>query len=249
MVVEVDPSKLSRNISGSLLPLHEASNGMASSADNERTRSNSLSLQNQEVEKKRSKLHNSLVVGVLASDLSGYTAVIKTWGSYVQKLVYFSSMAEEEGDVPVVNPIRRVDGHTHQPRMNAYQLLKYLHDNFADNYGWFMRTSDNVYVQVERLTNYLTKLDSNREQCFGYLDSGRHKTNSETEQYSVGGPVTIFSRGLLKKLGPHLGKCLMNATTSEPNYVDTERCLKERVGFQCGRNSEVGDCVSVCVCV
>lgn len=190
-----------------------------------------------------SRLRNSLIIGVHASNLDGYTAVRKTWGSYAQKLVYLSSMKKEEGseegDVPLVNLNQgNNDNHTHQLRANAYQLLKFLHDNFINDFGWFMRTNDNIYVRVEHLTDNLAKLDPNREQCFGYPGSGGHKVEY-MEGCGVGGPVTIFSRGLLKKLGPHLDQCLRNGSTT--NDKDVEKCLRERVEFQCGKNSEVGD--------
>ena len=151
----------------------------------------------------------------------------------------------EEGDTPGVNLSQGVNNHAHQLHPHAYQLLKYMQDNFIDDFGWFMRTGDNVYVRVEHLTNYLAKLDPNREQCFGYPDLGVQKINSEMEEYGVGGPMTIFSRGLLKKLGPHLDQCLRNGSTLKDE--DLEICLRERVVFQCERNSEVGDCVCVCV--
>ena len=147
----------------------------------------------------------------------------------------------EKGDAPVVNLSRGSNDHAHQIRPNAvYQLLRHMHDNFIDDFSWFMRTSDKVYIRVEHLAKYLAKLDPNREQCFGYPDLGGQKIDSEThmEGYGVGGPVTIFSRGLLKKLGPHLDQCLKNNSASEDK--DVEKCFRERVMFQCGRNSEVG---------
>ena len=225
------------------------SNDITASTDNERSQSNSLALESQEIGDEISKLQSSLIIGVHASNLDGYTAVRKTWGSYAQKLIYFSSMKEQrfkEGDAPVVNLSQGVSDHTHQLHPNAYQLLKYMHDNFIDDFGWFMRTSDYVYVRVEHLTNYMAKLDPNREQCFGYPNLGGQKIDSEIEGYGVEGPVTIFSRGLLKKLGPHLDHCLRNGSTSKDE--DVEKCLRERVVFQCGRNSEVGDCVCAGVC-
>ena len=225
------------------------------STENERNWSDSPTLENQKIKNKKSRFRNSLIIGVHASNLDGYAAVRKTWGSYAQKLVYFSSMKEqrlkeERGeDAPVINLSQGVDDdHSHQLRPNTYQLLKYMHDNFIDDFGWFMRTSDNVYVRVEQLTNHLAKVDPNREQCFGYsTDSGGHqKIDSDMhveEGYGVGGPVSIFSRGLLKKLGPHLDRCLTNVNNTSKER-DVEKCLRERVAFQCGRNSEV---MTVCV--
>ena len=238
-------------ISDSLVPLHASSNDFVASTDNERTNSNSLStLKDSETEDDKSTRHNSLIIGVRASSLDRYTAVRKTWGLNAQKLVYFSSMKESgfmEGDAPVVNLSEGVRDHAHKLHPNTYQLLKYMHDNFFNDFGWFIGTNDNVYVRVDQLTNYLAKLDPNGEQCFGPPDSGGQKINPEMEGYGVEGPVTIFSRGLLKKLSPHLERCLMNSSTS--NDTDVERCLRENVAFQCERNSEVGDSVCVCVCV
>ena len=219
------------------------------STENDRNWSDSPTLESQKIGNEKSRLRNSLIIGVHTSNLDSYGAVRKTWGSYAQKLVYFSSMKEqkfkvERGDAPVVNLSQGVDNdHSHQLRPNAYQLLKYMRDNFIDDFSWFMRTSDNVYVRVEQLTNHLAKLDSNREQCFDYsLDLGDHQKIDSDMHMEEGGPVTIFSRGLLKKLGPHLDQCLTNVSSTS-NDEDVEKCLRERVAFQCGRNSEVGDCV------
>ena len=151
-------------------------------------------------------------------------------------------------DAAVINLSRGVDDdHSHLLRPNTYQLLKYMYDNFIDDFDWFMQTSDNVYVRVEQLTNHLAKLDPNQEQCFGYPpDSGDHqKIDSDMhmeERYGVGGPVSVFSRGLLKKLGPHLDRCLTNVSSTSKER-DVEKCLRERVAFQYERNSEVSDCV------
>ena len=224
------------------------------STENERNWSDSPALenQNQKTENEKSRHRNSLIIGVHASSPDGYAAVRKTWGSHAQKLVYFSSTKEQRleeeraEDAPVINLSQGVnDDHSHQLRPNTYQLLKYMHDNFIDDFDWFMRTSDNVYVRVEQLTNHLAKLDPSQEQCFGYSpdSGGRQKIDSDMhmeEGYSVGGPVSIFSRGLLKKLGPHLERCLTNVSSTSKER-DIEKCLRERVVFQCGGNSEVGD--------
>ena len=150
----------------------------------------------------------------------------------------------EEGDAPVISLSQGVEDHGHKIRSNDYQLLKYMYDNLVDDFDWFVRTNDNVYIRVDHLKNYLAKLNPNGKQCFGPPNSGGQKINSEMEGYGIGGPVTIFSRGLLKKLGPHLDKCI-----STLNDTDVEKCLRERMALQCRRNIEVGDWLYVCVCV
>ena len=226
------------------------------STENGRNWSDSPALenQNQRTENEKSRFRNSLVIGVHASSPDGYAAVRKTWGSYAQKLVYFLSMKEQRfeeerrEDAPVINLSQGVDDeHSHLLHPNTYRLLKYMRDNFIDDFDWFVRTSDNVYVRVEQLTNHLAHLDPNQEQCFGYPpDSGGHQkidSDMHTEEgCGVGGPVSIFSRGLLKKLGPHLDQCLTNVSSTSKER-DMEKCLRERIAFQCERNSEVGDCV------
>ena len=129
---------------------------------------------------------------------------------------------------------------------HAYRALKNLHDRYIDDFDWFVLADDQVYIRTQKLSHLLSRLDPNHEQCFYSKTDFGGQTNIDMERqyHSLGGPGTILSRSLLKRLAPHLDKCLMNVSTTlseEGSSKDdgVERCLKERTGLKCTRNNEV----------
>ena len=197
-------------------------------------------------EELKSSMRKPLFIGVVTAQKLLSTrakAVNKTWGAFAPKLMFFSSQ-EREGThgLPVVS-LPGVDD-TYPPQKKVYRMLKYMHDNYINDYNWFMRADDDVYVRVEKLINFLGQLDPNKELYIGQGGTGKPQDLERiklrpNEHYCMGGPGVIFSRALLVRLAPYLEDCLLNEVVSWNEDLEVGRCISRRLGIQCTWNYEV----------
>ena len=188
-----------------------------------------------------------LFVGVVSSHnllATRAVAINKTWGTKAPKLEFFSSGSPSSNTYGLsVVTLPGVDD-TYPPQKKVYRMLKYMHDHFINDYNWFMRADDDVYVRVEHLIHFLSKLDPNKELYIGQPGGGRAEDLERIrlkphERYCMGGPGVIFSRALLIKLAPHLEDCLQNEVVSWNEDLEVGRCISRRLGVQCTSNHEV----------
>lgn len=108
-----------------------------------------------------------LFVGVMTAEKYLSTralAIQRTWGkSLAGRLAFFSSSTsrwESEEELPLV-ALRGVDD-SYPPQKKSFLMLKYMHDHYLDQYEWFMRCDDDVYVHVERLERFLRSVNSSK---------------------------------------------------------------------------------------
>ena len=92
-------------------------------------------------------------------------------------------------------------------------MLKYMHDHYIDEFDFFMRSDDDVYVKTDQLLDLLQSINPAQDiymGCpgFGRPDDRRRIKLEQNEHYCMGGPGVIFSRSALRKLAPHLNSCL-----------------------------------------
>lgn len=88
--------------------------------------------------------------------LAGY----ETWGRRFKHVIYFSS----EGTVskyglPVVG-LTDIDDE-YPPQRKAFAMLRYMVTHFGQEYQFFMRLDDDVYIRPHRLHTFLSKLRRN----------------------------------------------------------------------------------------
>lgn len=241
--------------------VHIAKRGMTNSRDRAAThtksskgRSNPRANKTQESKRPKTvaeelqvSYRKTLFVGVVSSQHllpTRAVAVSKTWGTKAPKLEFFSSGSSSgyTYGLPVI-ALPGVDD-SYPPQKKVYRMLKYMHDHYINEYNWFMRADDDVYVRVEHLIHFLSKLDPNKELYIGQPGGGRDvdlkriKLNPH-EHYCMGGPGVIFSRALLIKLAPHLEDCLQNEVVSWNEDLEVGRCISKRLGVQCTSNYEV----------
>lgn len=136
-------------------------------------------------------------------------------------------------------------------------MLKYVYDNYLDDYNWFLRADDDVYVRTKELVDFLSQLDPAEPLYMGQPGLGKPEDRERLklfphECYCMGGPGILYSNGLLRRLGPHLEECLQNVVVSYNEDVEVGRCVSRRVGVQCTWSYQVsmqcmhgGGCLSV----
>ena len=144
-------------------------------------------------------------------------AINNTWGRGIDGLYYFSSHSENKKvNLPIIT-LPGVNDSVYPPQRKVYHMLKYMHDHFIDEYDFFMRSDDDVYVKMDPLLELLSSVNPAQDIYMGCPGFGRPDDRTrikltEDEHYCMGGPGVIFSRSALRKLAPHLHTCLEVST-------------------------------------
>lgn len=122
-------------------------------------------------------------------------------------------------------------------------MLKYMHDHYLDKYEWFMRADDDVYIKGDRLESFLRSLNSSEPLFLGQTGLGTTEEMGKLalepgENFCMGGPGVILSREVLRRMAPHIGKCLREMYTTHED-VEVGRCVRRFAGVQCVWSYEV----------
>lgn len=155
---------------------------------------------------------------------------------------FFSSEGSDTSiPIPIV-PLRGVDD-SYPPQKKSFMMLKYMHDHYLDKYEWFMRADDDVYIKGDRLENFLRSLNSSEPLFLGQTGLGTTEEMGKLalepgENFCMGGPGVIMSREVLRRMVPHIGKCLREMYTTHED-VEVGRCVRRFAGVQCVWSYEV----------
>uniref|UniRef100_A0A6B0VFC7 Hexosyltransferase n=1 Tax=Ixodes ricinus TaxID=34613 RepID=A0A6B0VFC7_IXORI len=184
-----------------------------------------------------------LFVGVMTAEKYLSTravAIQRTWGKALAgRLAFFSSgtsrWENQDEELPLV-ALRGVDD-AYPPQKKSFLMLKYMHDHYLDQYEWFMRCDDDVYVHVERLERFLRSVNSSKPQYIGQAGLGNKEEFGQLslepdENFCMGGPGVLFSRETLRRLVPHVGSCLKRLYSTHED-VEVGRCVRRHVGIPC----------------
>jgi hypothetical protein len=117
-------------------------------------------------------------------------------------------------------------------------MYRYIYDNYINEFDWFMRADDDVYVRIPQLIKYLSKKDPTKPLYIGSPGRGRKNDLSRlklksTDAYCMGGPGIVMSRKLLMELVVHLDNCLKHVVVSYNEDVEVGRCIMRKLGINC----------------
>ncbi|MCP9264291.1 Chondroitin sulfate synthase sqv-5 [Dirofilaria immitis] len=178
-----------------------------------------------------------LLVGVMTAakyvDTRAYE-VWKTWAQHIPgKLLFF--VAEGTATIHSDMPVIRLKGVT-----DEYPPQK---KSFLDDFDWFMRADDDLYVRGEQLETLLRSLDSNKAHLIGQAGLGNtaeygQLALGQDDNYCMGGPGIVMSQMTLRLVAPHLRSCLMEMFTTHED-VELGRCIRKHVGVTCTWNYEM----------
>ena len=131
-------------------------------------------------------------------------------------------------------------------RKNHFLMLQYMHDFYLDQYEWFIRADDDIFILGDKLAKFLASVNSSNLHYIGHPGAGRKNEKGKLgllrgKPYCLGGPGVIMSRAILAKVAPHISYCLRNVYSS---HEDTEigRCIHHFVGISCTRAFEASFC-------
>lgn len=188
---------------------------------------------------------NLLFVGVMTASKYLETrakAVYETWGHEVPgKIMFFSSGTSISKNIPLV-ALEGIDD-SYPPQKKSFAMLKYMHDNHIDDFEWFLRADDDVYVRNDRMQLFLQSIDSRKPWFIGQTGRGNSEefgllSLESDENFCMGGPGVILSRETLKRIAPYINECLSNLYTNHED-VELGRCVKRFAGVSCTWSYEV----------
>ena len=138
-----------------------------------------------------------------------------TWGrgSEAFDVKFYSSPSDNPSvKLPIVT-LSDVNDTVYPPQKKVYRMLYHMYKYHLDQYDFFMRSDDDVYVRMDLLLNLLGTMNPAQDIYMGSPGFGRKEDLERIqltvqEHYCMGGPGVFFSRSALRKLGPHLDKCL-----------------------------------------
>ncbi|XP_024117568.1 chondroitin sulfate synthase 1 [Oryzias melastigma] len=187
-----------------------------------------------------SRAGSFLFVGVMTAQKylrSRAVAAHRTWAQTIPGRVEFFSSEGSDTSVPVpVVALKNVDD-SYPPQKKSFMMLKYMHDHYLDQYEWFMRADDDVYIKSERLESFLRSLNSSEAIFLGQTGMGARDELGKLalepgENFCMGGPGVIMSREVLKRMVPHIRECLQEMYTTHED-VEVGRCVRRFAGVQC----------------
>lgn len=149
--------------------------------------------------------------------------------------MFFASSTSKRSDLPVVS-LKGVDD-SYPPQRKSLMMLKYMHDNFIDQYEWFLRSDDDVYIRTGKLEAFLRTLNSSDDLYIGQAGTGIQEEKGKLDlghedNFCMGGPSAVISASTLRKVAPYLEHCLENLVTFHED-VEVGRCIKKFVGISC----------------
>lgn len=159
----------------------------------------------------------TLYVGVVTAKKYLHTRALGIWNTWGQgdtfDLQYFSSPSDNLSvSLPIVT-LPDVNDSVYPPQKKVYRMLHYIYEHHLDEYDFFMRADDDVYVRMDLMINLLGTMNPAQDIYMGSPGFGRTEDLEriklrKDEHYCMGGPGVWFSRSALRKLGPHLEECL-----------------------------------------
>nr|CAB3230912.1 chondroitin sulfate synthase 1-like [Phallusia mammillata] len=123
-----------------------------------------------------------------------------------------------------------VDDTAYPPQKKCFMLVKHMYDQHINNYEWFLRVDDDVYIDYPRLTTVLNTINSSLPVFFGSPGFGMDNDDGMEKGmvYLMGGPGMIFSRGLLKLLRAKLSYCVRHMFSHHED-VEIGRCVWKQI--------------------
>uniref|UniRef100_A0A915ADX7 Hexosyltransferase n=1 Tax=Parascaris univalens TaxID=6257 RepID=A0A915ADX7_PARUN len=188
-----------------------------------------------------------LLVGVMTAakyvDTRAYN-VWRTWGQHIPgKILFF--VAEQTKTVHEGMPLVQLKGvnDIYPPQKKSFAMLKWMADNHLNDFDWFMRADDDLYVRGDKLERLLRSLDSDKAQFLGQAGLGNSAEYGQLalgqqDNYCMGGPGVVMSRETLRVVAPYLRSCLTEMLTTHED-VELGRCIRKHVGVACTWNYEM----------
>lgn len=196
-------------------------------------------------------LYNVLTQSVHAE--SRGLAIHKTWASEVKLKnhinFYLSSpvQVEEENMLKKklqITPLVTKEGDTtySENHQGIFELWKDVCERKLNDYNWFVRLKDTVYLRADKLEKLLTSLNSSKPILVGHSITPVGYKRDELglrvgESYCFEGGYAVSWKAL-ELICPHLSACKEGAKSGNED-VEMARCIRNHAGVNCTASTEV----------
>lgn len=199
---------------------------------------------------------NFLLIGVITAKRyldSRAVAAFSTWTNSCSgncKVIFFSSEGSvTKKDIPLVS-LNGVDD-SYPPQRKSLLMLKYMHDHYIENFEWFMRADDDVFIKGDKIEKFLRSINSSTPQFIGQAGMGKKEEIGKLflnrhDNFCMGGPGMLFSHSTLRLVAPHVDSCIDNLLTTHED-VEVGRCVRKYTGLSCTWAFEVSYRINVCL--
>jgi hypothetical protein len=141
-------------------------------------------------------------------------AIHETWArdiDPVNKLIFYVGADCNVSYYPKLPIIRlkNVPDSVYPPQRKVFAALQHMYRYHGNNYQWFVRADDDVYIRVGRLDRLLGRLDPNEKVYLGRAGMGKKQDVKRLqlrshERYCMGGPGVVLSRATLGAVALYL---------------------------------------------
>ena len=204
-------------------------------------------------------LRKQFLVAVVTSGTHLHTAsmVYDTWGADVPQILFFVGKDCCNASSPYARglPLVRLPNVPDLPINSVakyFSMIKYISDNYGNEFQWYLLANDNLYVRTARLTNLLKQLNPSENIYLGRAARGKDEDIKKLsllphEYYCLGSSGVVLSHRLLHSITPNLELCLNAALagkgqgSSDHPDVELGRCISRHIGVQCSKAAQVND--------
>ena len=134
-----------------------------------------------------------------------------------------------------IHVLPNVDDLVYPPQKKSFYMVSNMIRQKSKKYKWFLRSDDDLFVDYDRLSSFLNRINETEVRILGSPGEGFRKKVivADNEMYCMGGPGMVMSNGLLKKLDQKLLKCLTKLQTTHED-IELWRCIRSTTGASCG---------------
>ena len=187
-------------------------------------------------------------------------AIYETWARDIDsanKVVFYvgTDCNTSYPKLPIVR-LKNVPDSAYPPQRKVFAALQHMYRYHGNDYQWFVRADDDVYIRVGRLDRLLGRLDPNEKIYLGRSGVGKKQDIQRLqlrshERYCMGGPGVVLSGVTLNAVAPYLDRCLevveahnrirkgMAGGVWFNEDVELGRCISRSIGIQCSNSEEV----------
>ncbi|XP_046685952.1 chondroitin sulfate synthase 2-like [Homalodisca vitripennis] len=182
-------------------------------------------------------IRNKLFLGVLTSPESISSLAValnKTASKFVSKIMFFIDAPSAQRLNVSLLKLPGIVGFTDtRQTLKPFHLIKYVSDNFLEDYDFFFIIKDTSYIQAQKLSDYAKKISIIYD-----IHVGRTmQTIDESEKICSLDSGILLSNSVVKKMQRSLEWCVKNAVTKDDN-VNFGRCVFHASQVPCSDSAQ-----------
>lgn len=156
------------------------------------------------------------------------TAFNRTVAHLVDKIKFFINADNVKSDFKLKNIVGFTDT---RENLRPFHILKYIADNYLDDFDYFLLVTDTTYVNARRLLNQLNHISISFDVYMGHqvennnnLENDYINNDNDKDNCDLNSGI-ILSSSVIRKIRANLDWCVRNAATSY-HSLNIGKCVK-----------------------